>query len=125
MFDYSGMMKDVERFPRPIVRKQRPIVREAYPCRPTNRIQCVHSQRPCVFVSCRYNMFLDVMKKRIKLYGDDPIEMEHSCALDLADEYGGMKLEEIAVHFGLSRERVRQIQDNALRKIMRFIEDRR
>lgn len=117
MFD-CAMIKDIERFPRPVIRQPRPIVREAYPCKPINRKQCVNGPRPCVFVSCRYNMFLDVMNKRLKCYAHDPTEMEDTCALDLADEYGGMRLEEIAIHFNLSRERVRQIQDNALRKIM-------
>jgi len=117
MFDCT-MTKCIERFPRPIVRQPRPVIREAYPCKPKNRLQCVNSERPCVFVSCRYNMFLDVTNKRIKYYSQDPTEMEHSCALDLADECGGMRLEEIAACLNLSRERVRQIQDNALRKIM-------
>ncbi|MHA1666005.1 MAG: sigma factor-like helix-turn-helix DNA-binding protein [Candidatus Thorarchaeota archaeon] len=60
------------------------------------------------------------MNKRIKIYPDDfdPTAMEDTCSLDVADECGGMRLEEIALHLNLSRERVRQIQDNALRKIM-------
>lgn len=108
----------IKRFPRPIIRKPYPIVRDPYPCKPKNRIECICGERPCVFVSCRYNLYLDVMRKRVKQYFDDPVCMEESCVLDLADKFGGMKLEQIATYMGLSRERVRQIIDNALRKIM-------
>ena len=107
-----------KRFPRPVVRNKREIIRKAYPCKPKIRGECENSARPCVFVSCRYNLYLDVMKKRMKIYFDDPFMMEESCALDLADKFKGMCLEEIAAYIGLSRERVRQIIDNALRKIM-------
>jgi DNA-directed RNA polymerase specialized sigma subunit len=63
-------------------------------------------------------MFLDVLDARIKTYYDDPTEMIESCALDIAEKYKGMRLEDIAEYLNLSRERVRQIQDQALRKIM-------
>lgn len=115
----------IKRLPRPVVRNPRPvvrvpynIVRKAYPCKPRIRKECSNINRPCVFVSCRYNLCLDVMRKRIKYYFDDPLLMEESCALDIADKYDGMKLEQIASFLGLSRERIRQIIDNALRKIM-------
>ena len=52
------------------------------------------------------------------MYGDDPLEMERSCALDEAAR-GGLKLDEISDVYNLSRERIRQIVEHALRR-MRF-----
>lgn len=40
--------------------------------------------------------------------------MQHSCALDLAEERGGMTLEEISGVLGVTRERVRQIETRGL-----------
>lgn len=111
-------MAIIERYPRSIIRKQRPIVRKAYPCKPKIRQECKNIIRPCPFVSCRYNMFLDVFGKKINTYFDDPTEMIESCALDIAEKYKGMRLEDIAEYLNLSRERIRQIQDQALRNIM-------
>jgi ribosomal protein L13E len=39
-----------------------------------------------------------------------------SCVLEIADE-GGASLSEVGEHMGVCRERVRQIQDGALRKL--------
>lgn len=85
---------------------------------PDTRAGCADIPRPCPFIRCKYNLFMDVEHKRMKFYGDDPLEMEHSCALDEAEQ-GGMKLDQICKIYGLSRERIRQIVEHALRQ-MRF-----
>jgi hypothetical protein len=112
--------EEYKKFPRPIYRCPREVVRFPYPTRPINRNECINGPRPCVFVSCRYNLFLDVMEQRMKLYRKDPSEMIESCALDLADKHRGMGLEEVAYYMNLTRERVRQLITNAIRKIMRM-----
>jgi hypothetical protein len=88
--------------------------------RPSTRSECP-TQRPCPFVGCRYNLFLDVMSDgNLRLnFGDiDPWEMNSSCALDITDDFPeGLKFSEISKFIGLSREKVRQIEKEALKKI--------
>jgi hypothetical protein len=48
----------------------------------------------------------------------EPWELADSCALDIA-ERGGMTLEEIGSIIGVSRERVRQIEEAALEILCR------
>ena len=90
---------------------------------PKTRADCKKMCRPCVITTCRYNLYVDQLKKNKNL---KPSEMTVSCALDEA-ERGGMKLEDIRLIFGLSRERIRQIIEYGLRR-MRFVnleEDKR
>lgn len=88
--------------------------------RPTCRSECP-VQRPCPFVGCKYNLFLDITNDgNLKLnFGDiHPYEMTSSCALDVVEDYPeGLKFSEIARYVGLSREKVRQIEKEALKKI--------
>ncbi len=58
------------------------------------------SVRPCPWNACRYH-----------------IERSGVCALDVVDERGSLVLAEIAELYALSRERVRQIERDALRKL--------
>jgi hypothetical protein len=44
--------------------------------------------------------------------------MHSSCALDIAEDFPeGLKFSEIAKYIGLSREKIRQIEKEALKKI--------
>lgn len=63
--------------------------------------------RPCLFERCRYHL-------------KSPT---HSCTLDAADE-GGMTLEDVGNILGLTRERIRQIEVLALRKLNKRIDRR-
>src|SRR6516164_5154081 len=80
--------------------------------RPRTRGECKDGERPCPWVSCKYHLMVDVneqtgtMKTRYK----DVEDMAETCALDVADR-GGVTLEEIAQLVGLTRERIRQIQE--------------
>ncbi len=47
------------------------------------------------------------------------IEGGDTCALDVIDERGALTLEEVGEYFFLTRERIRQIEAKALRKLRR------
>lgn len=95
------------------------IVVEPYD-RPKTRSECRNGPRPCAFAGCRYHLALDVDARTGSvrfLFPDVPIEdMPETCALDVA-ERGGATLEEVARTLNVVRERVRQIEDIAMRKI--------
>src|SRR5262245_58822719 len=59
--------------------------------RPRTRGECENVERPCPYVGCRYNLYLDVDPRSgsIKLNFPDlePDELVESCALDLADQF--------------------------------------
>ena len=88
--------------------------------RPRTRADCVNSPRPCVFVSCKYNLYLDVNPETgsIKLnFPDKEIwELEYTCALDVSEK-GGITLEEVGEIMNLTRERVRQVETAGLSKL--------
>jgi hypothetical protein len=72
-------------------------------------------------VSCRYHLLLDVKPNGAIRYASgtrDPIELEHSCALDLADERGHT-LEELGKVMDVTRERIRQIEYKLLQRLKR------
>src|SRR4051812_41208514 len=88
--------------------------------RPKSRADCISSLRPCVFVSCKYNLYLDVNPETgsIKLnFPDKEIwELEYTCALDVAEK-GGITLEEVGEIMNLTRERIRQVETRGLMKL--------
>ena len=94
--------------------------------RPKNRLQCKDGSRPCLYVSCKHNLYLDVnmMTGSIKFnFPDKDIyELKETCALDVA-ERGGITLEEVGEILNLTRERVRQLEMSALEKIRAAGED--
>lgn len=88
--------------------------------RPRIRRECEAVPRPCPYVGCRCHLWLDVSHTgNIKLNFPDlePDEMHTSCMLDVADA-GGMVLEDVAAVMNLSRERVRQIEHQALSRLV-------
>ena len=88
--------------------------------RPKSRADCMNSPRPCVFVSCKYNLYLDVNPETgsIKLnFPDKEIwELDYTCALDVAEK-GGITLEEVGEIMNLTRERIRQVETRGLEKV--------
>jgi len=87
--------------------------------KPKIRADCERVERPCPYVSCRYNLFLEVTRNgSIKqTFGDlEPDGMAESCALDVADR-GGATLEEVARCFNISQERARQLQKMFLARL--------
>lgn len=89
--------------------------------RPTSREQCQDGVRPCPWVSCRYNLYLDVRADgilRLNFPDREPEEMTASCALDLAED-GPRTLDQVATLMGISRERARQIEEGAMNQVRR------
>lgn len=87
---------------------------ERFYWRPKTRGDCKTIQRPCAYIGCKYHLYLDEHKGNVSTL--DSWEMKKSCALDIADA-GEHTLEEIGDILNVTRERVRQIQDKALKKL--------
>jgi hypothetical protein len=85
--------------------------------RPKTRSECVGGHRPCPWVSCAHHLYLDVNPRTgaMKIHRPDlePDELAETCVLDVADA-GGLTLEDIAALRGITRERVRQVQEIGL-----------
>lgn len=102
--------------------------RELYPeedyWKPTSREQCRDMNRPCPYVSCKYNLYVDVHPVRgsIKLnFPDQEVwELTETCALDVS-ERGGITLEEVGEIMNLTRERVRQVETTGLTKLEKTV----
>ena len=100
--------------------EEQALLTELQGSRPRSRADCINSPRPCVFVSCKYNLYLDVNPETgsIKLnFPDKEIwELEYTCALDVAEK-GGITLEEVGEIMNLTRERIRQVETRGLEKV--------
>lgn len=81
---------------------------------PKTRGDCAGGPRPCPLVGCKYNTYLDVVRKgsdqrlRYLVIYKEPREPEdvpphESCVLDIADA-GGVTLEEIGAMMNVTRE---------------------
>ena len=94
--------------------------------RPAKRSECASGPRPCLFVACKYHLYLDVNPETgsIKMNFPDlePWELEETCALDIA-ERGGVTLEEVGAILNLTRERVRQVEVSGLIKMHEVSEE--
>lgn len=92
--------------------------------RPRTRADCRDGERPCPWCSCRWHLALEVTPEgRVVLpHGDIDLErMSETCALDVA-ERGGATLEEVGQLLGLTRERIRQLEAQALGKLRNELE---
>lgn len=93
--------------------------------RPRHRSECVNGPRPCIFVSCKHHLFLDVNPRTgsVKLnFPDKELwELPETCSLDVADR-GGITLEEVGEIMNLTRERVRQVETRGIQG-MRVLTD--
>ena len=94
--------------------------------RPKVRGDCAEGERPCPYVSCKYNLFVDVNPRTgsVKMnFPDKELwELAETCALDVADRQG-ITLEEVGVIMNLTRERVRQLEMRGLTKLRVIADD--
>ena len=101
------------------------VLREIETNRPKTRADCINSPRPCMFVSCKHNLYLDVNPETgsIKLnFPDKEIwELPYTCALDVAEK-GGITLEEVGEIMNLTRERIRQVETRGLLKLRESVD---
>ncbi len=102
------------------------VIEEIERTRPRSRASCANGPRPCLFISCKHHLYLDVNPATgsIKLnFPDKEIwEMDETCALDVADR-GGITLEEVGAIMNLTRERIRQVETRGLLKLRAIAED--
>jgi len=88
--------------------------------RPRTRAACVNGPRPCLYVSCKHHLYLDVNPEtgsiKVNFPDKEVWELEETCALDIADR-GGITLEEVGEIMNLTRERVRQVETQGLAKL--------
>lgn len=87
---------------------------------PTTRADCHKMPRPCLFVSCRHHLYLDINpytgSVKFNFPDKEVWELEETCSLDVA-ERGGITLEEIGDIMNLTRERIRQLELRGLAKL--------
>jgi hypothetical protein len=106
--------------------EEQELIKSVETMRPKTRAECVDGPRPCLFVSCKHNLYLDVNPKTgsIKLnFPDKEIwELPETCALDVA-ERGGITLEEVGAIMNLTRERVRQLEMKGLNRLRTTVDD--
>jgi hypothetical protein len=102
------------------------VIHEINELRPQSRAECANGPRPCMFISCKHHLYLDVNPATgsIKLnFPDKEVwELEETCALDVADR-GGITLEEVGTIMNLTRERIRQVETRGLLKLRAITED--
>lgn len=94
-----------------------------YPRRPRTRGECGEA-RPCPWVGCRYHLYGDDRARRhdsVWTPNGVPLEdMPETCALDVADRGTEPTMDEIAALMNVTRQRVDQIEKQALRKLARL-----
>jgi hypothetical protein len=102
------------------------IMKEIEARRPRSRAECASGPRPCMFISCKHHLYLDVNPSTgsIKLnFPDKEVwDLAETCALDVADR-GGITLEEVGSIMNLTRERIRQVETRGLLKLRAVAED--
>lgn len=86
------------------------------PVVPTTRGDCLpggsNEARPCRYRGCKWHL------DRERRWTERVANFEESCVLDVADR-GGATLEEIADMIGITRERVRQVEELAMDRFTR------
>lgn len=89
--------------------------------RPRTRADCANIPRPCVYVGCNRNLYLDITAGgavRLNFPDREPHEMpaRWSCVSDIA-ERGGASLPEIGRALNITMQRSCQIEQEGLRKL--------
>jgi len=90
--------------------------------KPRTRGECKNVPRPCPFYSCEYHLaIVNVFTKGKVKWSRNPEEPwpedQPSCVLDLVDGDAVLTLKDIGAFLQITRERVRQIEKEALEKL--------
>jgi hypothetical protein len=101
---------------------------EEFPHKPTRRSECAEVPRPCPYVSCAFNNYLDVKDGKIVRQlpmAPEDVPPEASCALDLIGSYPedvgvSYTIEELAVILGISVTEMRKLEEEIIRKLRHF-----
>lgn len=106
--------------------EEQALIEEIEDQRPRTRAQCAQGPRPCLFISCKHHLYLDVNPAtgsvKVNFPDKEVWELDETCALDVADR-GGMTLEEVGSIMNLTRERIRQVESRGLHKLRVEIDD--
>lgn len=105
-----------------VINRQEAELDSETPWRPTTRGDCAGVPRPCPYVGCKYNLYLDVTKSGSLCYGFPDLEvdqMKQSCVLDVVDAEGAVTLERAGEVMNVTRERTRQVEAKAVVKFRR------
>lgn len=92
--------------------------------RPITRKDCANVPRPCPYVSCRWNTYLDLLDDGTLVLNWGRLEPDQvpawgSCVLDIADD-GGISEETLMQVLGLSASEVSEVYEGALRKLRHY-----
>jgi len=93
--------------------------------KPRSRSEC-GADRPCLYVSCRYHLYLDTkgLQVRLNFPHFEPATMPWSCVLDEVQAFpDGMTLEQIGERMNITRERVRQLEFVILKELRELAVD--
>lgn len=84
--------------------------------RPRVREDCTEVSRPCPYVACRHNMYLDVIGPRGSIRFNYPdkqpwdIDENESCSLDIIESRLELSIREVGMALGITHEGARQIE---------------
>jgi hypothetical protein len=96
------------------------LIQEIETIRPRSRAECANGPRPCMFISCKHHLYLDINPStgsiKLNFPEREVWELSETCALDIADR-GGITLEEVGEVMNLTRERIRQLETRGLKKL--------
>jgi len=84
--------------------------------RPKTRADCKDGTRPCPWVSCEYNLYLDITPHHgimLNFPNIEPHQMQESCALDVAAR-GQHLLSTVARLMNIDEKRIRVIEKKAM-----------
>lgn len=90
--------------------------------RPKTRADCSGVPRPCPYVGCKYNTYLEVKKNGSILFrkpGLEPDEVDplNSCVLDIIDRSGSVSCEEAGEALGVTRHQVASVEMDVLGRL--------
>jgi hypothetical protein len=88
---------------------------------PKHYADCMGKPEPCRHVFCEHHMvwcFIWGKKPTIRALLDKAESLKYTCVLKAVEKkQGGLTLQEVGDILGITRERIRQIEEEALRKI--------